>query len=191
MGCAPHTARIPSGHGSDRCRALVPHLGGPDAARCAKRPRHAEEIWAPWPTLEQFPLDARAAQAGYIWAYFAWKPLVPLHLAPVYTTLVSFRPSDALFVASVLGVGLVTVWLFFLRRRMPGLFALWLFHLVLLVPVLGLTEHPHYANDRYGHLPALLWSIALAVGVVQLWPSKRWRRAAMALTVVEIGRAHV
>lgn len=122
----------------------------------------AKGIWQPPPTLAEFGLFDRAMQAFYLWGHFGWKPWVPHELTPVYPTLLDFNPWSAPFVASALGVVGVTVWLVWQQKRWPGALALWLAHLVLLVPVLGLTEKPAYPSDRYSYLPGVLWSLALA-----------------------------
>jgi Flp pilus assembly protein TadD len=128
--------------------------------------------WKPPVTLEQFGVVPRILQACYVWIYYLWKPLLPFHLSPYYTQLISFHPNDGEFVASLAAVGLITAVLFWRRQRWPGLWLLWLCHLVVLFPVLGLTEHPHFTNDRYSYVASVLWSVAIAVVIVRLWP--RW-----------------
>lgn len=156
---------------------------------------HPTAMWAPPVSLEEFGAGKRAMQAFFIWAYYGWKPFVPTGLAPVYLTLVWFDPAEPAFVLSAAAVTAVTVVLVWRRRRWPAALALWLCHLAVLVPVLGLTEHPHYPNDRYSYLPGVLPSIALAASLVA-WP--RWRRLATpvaaavmvmlgALSVAQIG----
>jgi protein O-mannosyl-transferase len=127
-----------------------------------------EGVWTtfkPWPGLTVW---GKAMQSSYIWAYFLWKPLAPLHLAPVYTILVSFHPWDAPFLASaglVVGLTALLVWQ---RRRWPWALALWVCHLVMLAAALGLTEHPHYPSDRYSYVPGILSSVLLAAGLWKL-----------------------
>src|ERR1039458_6957020 len=127
-----------------------------------------EGVWTtfkPWPGLTVW---GKAMQSSYILAYFLWKPLAPLHLAPVYTILVSFHPWDAPFLASaglVVGLTALLVWQ---RRRWPWALALWVCHLVMLAAALGLTEHPHYPSDRYSYVPGILWSVLLAAGLWKL-----------------------
>jgi tetratricopeptide (TPR) repeat protein len=133
--------------------------------------------WKPPVTLADFGAVPRFLQACYIWAYYFWKPLLPFNLSPFYTQLISFRADDPAFVASLLAVGLITVGLCWQRRRWPGLWVLWLCHLLVLAPVLGLTEHPHFANDRYSYLAAVPWVVALAVVLVRLWPRAKLRAA--------------
>jgi hypothetical protein len=102
----------------------------------------------PPPSLEQFGVGARAMQAFYVWAYYVWKPWLPFHLSPIYATLVQFNPNTWPFWLSAGFVAGATM--LFLRRwrQWPWALALWASHLVLLAPMLGLTEHPHCACDR-------------------------------------------
>ena len=68
-----------------------------------------------------------------------------------------------------------------LRKRFPILLALWCCHFVLLLPVVGWFEHPHYPADRYSYIQGMLWSALLCVSVLWGWPrlkSKRLRHAA-------------
>jgi tetratricopeptide (TPR) repeat protein len=123
------------------------------------------------PVRLQFGLVGEAMQAFYVWAYYLWKPWVPFDLSPVYTTLVEFKPLAWLFVLSATGVIGLTVLLVWKRRQWPGALALWICHLVLLVPALGLTQHPHYTGDRYSYVPGILWSVLLA-GVPLKWCSR-------------------
>ena len=128
--------------------------------------------WKPPVTLGEFGVIPRFMQACYIWAYYLWKPLLPFHLSPFYTRLISFAPFEWDFVASFLVVGGLTALFFWRRRAWPGVWLVWLCHLCVLIPVLGLTEHPHFASDRYSYVASVPWSVAVAVVIVRLWP--RW-----------------
>ena len=123
---------------------------------------HVTGTWDKPVTLDNFPTSARAMQAFYLWAYYAWKPLLPFDLCPVYPVLMESKFNEAPFVLSALGVLAVSAFLFVKRCVWPATFALWLAHLGLLVPMLGLTERPHYPHDRYAIINGILWSIALA-----------------------------
>jgi tetratricopeptide (TPR) repeat protein len=121
--------------------------------------------WKPPKTLEQFGLLERAAQAFYVWACYLWKTALPINLSPLYTSLRSFNPLAPVFLCSfglILSLSAVVLWQ---RRRWPFLGVLWGTYLLLMVPMLGLTEHPHYANDRYNHIAAILFAI-LFTGVL-------------------------
>ena len=134
----------------------------------------------PPPSLEQFGIGARAMQALYVWAYYVWKPCLPFHLSPVYTTLANFDPSAWPFWLSAVFVAGATMLLLCRCRQWPWALALWLCHLALLVPMLGLTEHPHSTSDRYGYLPGLTWSVLIAAALWRLSSRPRLFAAAAA-----------
>lgn len=130
---------------------------------------NAGGIWDPPPTLAEFGVLARLMQAAHVWIYYVWRPLFPVGLAPVYSTLLEFDPLAPAFLLNAVVLVAVTTVLIRRRREWPVALALWLSHLCLLAPMLGLTEHPHYTNDRYSYLQGLLWSVAIATGVVRVW----------------------
>ena len=141
---------------------------------------HASAYWTPSPSLAQFGLLARAMQASYVWVYYLWKPWWPFNLSPVYTTLVEFRAGGAAFVGSLIAVLAITGLVAWRRRQWPGSAALWFCHLALLVPVLGLTDHPHFPNDRYGYFASIPASVAVAALVLKLWRGQLWRPVVVA-----------
>jgi len=116
---------------------------------------------ATWATV--FGLDRsgpleRIMQAFYIGAYYIWKVWWPHPLRPLDVTLASFEPTAIPFLASAAAVVAGTYVIFRARKRWPTLWRLWLAYFALLIPVLGLTEHPHFPSDCYGFLVGLLWS---------------------------------
>lgn len=128
------------------------------------------------PTLDDFTPLARAMQGFYVWAYYAWKPLLPLNLTPVPMQLYDFNPLAAPFVLSATFVTALTAVLFVMRRRWPAAFLVWLCHLALLVPMLGLSEHPHFPSDRYGLVVSIGGVILLAGFFAKWWGSQSARR---------------
>lgn len=119
-------------------------------------------LWGKPVTLAQFGLFGRFMQALYIWAHYIWRPWYPVNLSPVYTILVLFNPISPVFIGSaILVIGIVIV-MILLRRRWPLGLALVSCHLLLLVPVLGIFEYPHYPCDRYSLIVSILWSVLLA-----------------------------
>jgi len=100
-------------------------------------------------------------------AFYPWKTLLPLKLAPLYE--LPLRPSwaDSVLLAAALGVLGVTLVAVFLRRRLPALAACWAAYLILLFPVSGLFQSgPQLAADRYSYLSCA--SFALLLGGASL-----------------------
>ena len=141
-------------------------------------------IWPKSVSLKEFGILDRLAQAGYICFYYLWKPWYPVNLSPVYTDLVAFDPVSAKFLLSAAAVVTVTILVFLFRRRWPIFFYVWLCHLLLLVPVLGFFEHPHYPADRYSIFSSMLWSVLLAAGFIHLCVSYRQRLAVLCSLIV-------
>ena len=137
-------------------------------------------LWEPPVTLGQFGIFPRIMQGFYVWSYYLWKPLLPVDLSPVYTTLWWFHPTDITFILSAVLVVLMTALLVWKWRAWPGLLAIWLCHLGLLVPMLGLTEHPHYANDRYSYLVSFPLSFVGAGALIRFWDNVTIRRRMLA-----------
>src|SRR5205814_8162215 len=109
---------------------------------------------------------------------------VPLDLSPVYTTLVRVKSGGGRFwlsVIEVLGLSGLLIWQ---RKRWPAGLALWVCHLALLVPVLGLTEHPHSPCDRYSYLVNVLWSVLIAAGLLKCWGEPKRRAVALSGSLV-------
>jgi Flp pilus assembly protein TadD len=130
-------------------------------------------MWAHLEVNHHLDPSRSAIQAAYVWAYYLWKPWIPFNLSPVYTTLINFNPKHWPFVLSAIGVVGLTIFLFLKRRVWPLGLALWICHLVLLLPALGLTEIRHYTCDRYSYMPGLVWSALLAVLLVKLFREKK------------------
>lgn len=140
---------------------------------------HASGPWPKAPSLAEFTLAERAMQACYVWAWYFWKALWPFNLSPVYTRLVSFHVGDAPFVCSLAGVVAFTGILIWQRCRWPNALLLWLTYLALMIPVLGLTEHPHYASDRYSLLAHVVDAIVIGAMLMKWMEFSGRRRGAV------------
>jgi tetratricopeptide (TPR) repeat protein len=121
----------------------------------------AAGLWHPPAGLDQFGIRERIMQGFYVWAWYLCKEILPLSLAPVYTRLVSFHATDWPFVASAILILGISIFLFARMKQSKSALALWLTYLVLLIPLLGLTEHPHNTADRYSYIASLAVSVAI------------------------------
>lgn len=143
-------------------------------------------MWSKPIPLANFGLFERFMQAMYIWAYYIWRPWYPIKMAPVYTTLVFFNPSSLPFLASGLIVVVGTFELWCMRGRWPLGLALGVCYLALLVPVLGLFEHPHYSSDRYSLIVSLVWSVLLGAWIASPKTRRGHRSVILVISIVII-----
>ena len=130
---------------------------------------HHVGLWRQPPSVTEFSPLSRAMQMFYCWAYYLWKPFVPVNLSPTYTTLMAFRPTAFPFVMSLLSILAVTLVLFLLRRTWPGALALWICYLSVLFPFTGLFEYPHFTNDRYYYLVSIIAAVLVFYLLLQSW----------------------
>ncbi len=120
-------------------------------------------------SIEQHGLSPRIAQACYGTWFYIVKTVVPTDLMAVYPVprrIDWFAPP---FLASILGTVAVSVGLFLMRRRWPGLLAAWLSYLVILAPSSGLIRmSDQLAADRYSYLSMIGGVILAAAGFCRL-----------------------
>ncbi|HWN93933.1 MAG TPA: hypothetical protein VNT99_02780 [Methylomirabilota bacterium] len=128
------------------------------------------------PTLAEFGALDRVMQACYVLTYYVWKPWEPFQLSAAYPTLHAFNPLGWKFLASAAFVVVTTIITLGSYRRWPILLAIWICHGLILLPVLGLSEYPHSAFDRYSLLHGILWSAVIAGGLYAIWDRERGRQ---------------
>jgi tetratricopeptide (TPR) repeat protein len=135
-------------------------------------------------TEQAWGLSQRISQACYgVWFYLI-KTVLPLHLTAYYPIAVKVGATQLTFFLSIVATVCATAAAFFLRRRLPGLLAVWLSYLVILEPTSGLIPiGDQIAADRYSYV-SLMGGVALvAAGLCKTWQALRNRRpAAVVLT---------
>src|SRR6266705_6428176 len=93
----------------------------------------------------------------------------------------------------ILSYGLVlaiTAIILALRRRVPGLPAVWLAYVVVLLPVLGIVQSgPQIAADRYTYLAGLGWAILAGAGLLSCWRTSRTSKTGTPTTLPIAGVA--
>src|SRR5881628_1249553 len=123
-------------------------------------------------SLAQLSVPGRLAVSAYGLSFYLWKMVVPLNLSPLYERPLTLNPSAMPFVLSYGLVLALTAIVLALRRRAPGLLAVWFAYVVVLLPVLGIFQSgPQIAADRYTYLAGLGW--ALLTGAALLSVSRR------------------
>jgi len=127
----------------------------------------------------------------YGMAFYLLKTIAPLHLSALYP-LTGYK-TDALaapFWMSAAAVLAVTVAAVALRRRFPGLLAVWVLYTITLLPVGGIIHNgTQITADRYSYLSCLGWALLAGVGmsagwrVASRWPALRMLLAGFAVLV--------
>ena len=117
------------------------------------------------------------------------KTLLPLDLAAVYPPPRTLNWLAPRFLWRIVGTLALSIGLFILRRRWPGLLAAWLTYLVLLAPNSGIVPFSgQIAADRYSYLATLGWVAVVAGCFCRVWQlSLRARPVAMGMTVLGLG----
>ncbi|HUK39613.1 MAG TPA: hypothetical protein VLX11_01165, partial [Candidatus Acidoferrales bacterium] len=68
-------------------------------------------------SIENYGIDSRLGQAFYGASFYLWKTLAPVRLSPLYEILPAFTPWSFLIIAGAASSILITVALFFMRKR--------------------------------------------------------------------------
>ena len=114
-------------------------------------------------------LADRLAISFYSTAFYLWKSLLPLGLAPLYELPIPFDPwgwPNLLAAAVVLALSALAL---LAARRQPAFPAAWAAYLVILLPVVGIVHNgPQIAADRYTYLATLPWALLAGGGAVVL-----------------------
>ncbi len=120
--------------------------------------------------IKRYDASARFAQACYGTWFYIEKTVLPLDLTAFYPTPADLNWLAPLFLLSILGTLAMSVGLFLLRRRWPGLLAVWLCYLVILAPNSGIVQiADQIAADRYSYMAMLGWVIVAAACFYRLW----------------------
>ncbi len=121
--------------------------------------------------LDQLRVPQRLAMSAYSLSFYLWKTVVPVNLSPLYEPH-ELDPWATPFLLSYGAVLAITAVVTTLRRRAPGLAAVWLAYVVILLPVLGIFQNgPQIAADRYTYLAGLGWAALAGAGLLS---SRRW-----------------
>jgi tetratricopeptide (TPR) repeat protein len=140
-------------------------------------------------SVEQTGVSASLARACYGTWFYLLKTALPLNLSAVYPAPREIDWQAPQFLGSIVGTLAVSLALFLLRQRWPGLLAAWLSYLVILAPNSGIIRiDDQIAADRYSYLSMLGWVVVAAAGLCRLWGAAwRSREAAIGITALGLG----
>src|SRR6059036_1589001 len=112
----------------------------------------------------------RLAVSMYGVSFYLWKTVAPVNLSPLYELAANVNPWATPFLLSYGVVLAITAIALALRRRVPGVPAVWVAYIVVLLPVLGIFQSgPQIAADRYTYLAGLGWAILAGAGLLSCW----------------------
>jgi tetratricopeptide (TPR) repeat protein len=119
--------------------------------------------------VENYGIGARIAQSCYGIAFYVLKTIVPWNITAYYPMPARVIWHERPFVACIAGTLAVTVALFLLRRRWPGLLAVWFSYVAILAPNLGLVRiGEQIAADRYSYIAMTGAVVLLAAGLARI-----------------------
>ncbi len=130
----------------------------------------------------------RVAMAIRGYAFYLYKTVLPLKLAPIYPLPWDGELFNVWFFISSLLLIAITCFCIYMavnsKKRRPVFLAAWLYYLITLGPVIGLVQvGVQAAADRYMYLPSLGPFILVALGAGLLF-EKRVRSAVIVVMVI-------
>ena len=141
-------------------------------------------------SLAQLSVPGRLAVCAYGLSFYLWKMLVPSNLSPLYELPPKVNPAAMPFILSYGLVLAVTAIAVALRRRVPGLQAVWVAYVVILLPVLGIFQNgPQIAADRYTYLAGFGWATLAGAGLLFCWRPARRSQTGASMTLPLAGIA--
>jgi len=127
------------------------------------------------PSLQEFPLSSRLANAPVSFVTYLAKTFWPHDLA-VYYSFSNQIPLGQVIGASLLII-LISTAVIVTAKRLPYLFVGWFWYAITIAPVIGLIRIGHHSMaDRYHYLPSIGIAVMLAWGTPSLIKSENIRR---------------
>jgi len=134
------------------------------------------------PSIEEYGLPQRAAEAAYGLTFYLRTALFPKGLIPLHEIPFPFDPFAQPFVLSAVSTTLLLWAAVAARRRRPWLTAAFVFYAATIFPTLGLFQFGgQLVADHYSYLPMLGWALLGGAGALALArrsdPRERWALA--------------
>lgn len=134
---------------------------------------YASGFWEKAPSWREFGWLPRWAQACAAAVGYLWRRWWPIDLTPAPTRFLEVNPAEPIYGLSALALIAITAVLGARRTWRRGPLLWWLAFVALLAPVLGFTEHPYFAADRYDYFAGMVVSAAFVLLLVRL--AQPWR----------------
>ena len=110
---------------------------------------------------------ARVVMVVYNVWFHVWKTFVPRRLGPLYEMPANLHLLEPAYLLAAIGVLVVTVAIWLLRRRWPAGLAVWVFYLVMLAPVTGVVHTGHHLGaDRNTYVSCMGFALLVGAAVV-------------------------
>jgi tetratricopeptide (TPR) repeat protein len=127
------------------------------------------------PNIKHFPLNTRLANAPVSFITYLEKTFWPHNLAAFYPFPTQI-PVWQVVTASLLII-LISAAVIAAMKRLPYLFAGWLWYSITILPVTGIVPVGNFAMaDRYHYLPSIGIAVMLAWGIPYLIKSENFRK---------------
>lgn len=119
--------------------------------------------------LDAYPLSVRLFVTVKAYAFYIYKTLLPVGLAPFYprrmdASLLSFE-----FIGSLVFLIAITVFAIVMMKKSKAYITAWLFYLITLFPVIGVVQvGSQAAADRYMYIPSISLFAVASFGLAYL-----------------------
>jgi tetratricopeptide (TPR) repeat protein len=142
-------------------------------------------------TLEVYSIMVRTLVAVRAYAFYIYKMVLPVNLAPYYPYPVPIEVFAIEYIISFILLTMVTSFCIWSVKR-DGLFlSIWFYYLVTLIPVIGIVQvGGQAAADRYTYLPSLGPFLLAGLGAgaaFERYSKKLYRTAIIATLVILSG----
>ena len=125
-------------------------------------------------SLEEVAVWRRIGNALFGLVFYPFKTLFPFDLVPIYEMSADSRIEFTRYAAGLTFTTMITIGLWWQRRRAPAGLAAWVCYGILVSPVLGLAQSGAQAvADRYSYLAALPFAALFGL-FVQRFAISRW-----------------
>jgi tetratricopeptide (TPR) repeat protein len=126
-------------------------------------------------SLEDAPWSLRFTHALVGLMFYPFKSLFPFQLSPFYEQPGTFGLAHPFTQYALAGLIAGFTILLALRRRLPGLIAVCICYVILVLPVSGILQRgTQFAADRYSYMSCIPFAIAAAFGVCAMLAHWKW-----------------